>query len=111
MIQEFRNAIGAAYLGDQVTRFRLWSPWTDQVGVYLIGSNRVVAAEKTSRGYHEITVEDIAPGDLYCFQLDKSRERPDPASRSQPQGVHGPSEVVDPEFHWGGVSWRGLRLE
>ena len=57
-------------------------------------------------------VPDARPGDTYCFAFDDGRTRPDPVSRSQPHGVHGPSQVVDPDaFSWSDEDWRGIALE
>ncbi|MCZ7525999.1 MAG: malto-oligosyltrehalose trehalohydrolase [Acidimicrobiia bacterium] len=47
----------------------------------------------------------MAPGNRYRYRLDGDRELPDPASCSQPEGVHGPSAVVDPEFPWSDAGW------
>src|SRR5205085_296455 len=47
----------------------------------------------------------------YFFRLDGDKRRPDPASRYQPQGVHGPSAVMDSTYEWTDSSWRGLPLE
>jgi maltooligosyltrehalose trehalohydrolase len=52
-----------------------------------------------------------AAGDRYWYWLDKAVRRPDPASRSQPDGVHGPSQVIDPTFAWSDSEWRGTALE
>ena len=110
-MQDDANKIGATYLGHHAGRFRVWAPLTDRVGVHLLASDRVIPTEKTGRGYHETTAENVSPGDLYWFQLDKDKERPDPASRFQPQGVHGPSELLDPQFHWDSAPWPGVALE
>jgi maltooligosyltrehalose trehalohydrolase len=60
------------------------------------------------RGYHKLEAEDIEPGTLYLYRLDSGLERPDPASRFQPQGVHGPSEVIDPKaYRWENPQWSG----
>jgi len=53
-------------------------------------------------------VDDVGPGSLYRYRLDGRQERPDPASRYQPQDVHGPSQVVDDAFTWADHDWRGL---
>lgn len=66
---------------------------------------------KTPRGYHEVVVIDTEPGALYRYRLDNEKERPDPASRFQPEGVHGPSQVVDPDFQWSESHWPGLPLK
>jgi maltooligosyltrehalose trehalohydrolase len=52
-----------------------------------------------------------APGDLYSFHFDDGRVRPDPVSRSQPRGVHGPSQIIDPDaFVWSDQNWKGVAL-
>ena len=59
----------------------------------------------------ELIIEDARPGDRYRFILDGSKERPDPCSRFQPEGVHGPSEIVDPDsFAWSDANWKGIAL-
>ena len=68
--------------------------------------------ERDARGYHHVTVDGVAPGTRYMYQLDGEKERPDPVSRSQPEGVHGPSAVTDPDaFPWHDAEWAGLPLE
>ncbi len=56
-------------------------------------------------------VDDVSSGTLYRFLLNGEKQRPDPASRYQPQGVHGPSQIVDDRFEWNVSNWRGLPLE
>jgi len=53
-------------------------------------------------------VEAVRPGTRYRFRLDGGRPLPDPASRWQPEGVHGPSAVVDPRFEWDDAEWTGV---
>ena len=72
--------------------------------------DRIIPMERGKRGYHHATVGGIAPGALYLYRLDGDLERPDPASRHQPQGVHGPSCVTDPRFDWSDDNWTGLAL-
>jgi maltooligosyltrehalose trehalohydrolase len=63
-------------------------------------------------GIFTAVVDEVEPGTEYFYVIDDSRCRPDPASRSQPQGVHGPSQVVAPYvFSWGDRAWAGLPLE
>ena len=104
------DAIGAICLGDDTCRFRVWAPDHDQVAVRLIKQDQLAPLEKTVRGYHEATIRDVRPGDLYFFQLGNDRRRADPASRFQPEGVHGPSAVVNPQFSWTDRDWRGIEL-
>jgi maltooligosyltrehalose trehalohydrolase len=69
--------------------------------------------EREPNGYFSCIVESARPGMLYRLRLDGGdRLYPDPASRFQPEGVHGPSQIVDPSmFRWNDNSWKGLRIE
>jgi maltooligosyltrehalose trehalohydrolase len=69
-----------------------------------------VSLEAGDLGYYHADVPDVAAGDHYLYRLDGKKECPDPASRSQPAGVHGPTEVTDPEFRWNDAGWVGLAL-
>jgi len=72
---------------------------------------RLVNLEKMARGYHSAVAEGIPSGTPYVVCLD-GKERPDPASRLQAEGVHGPSQVVDPRaFRWNDAAWYGLSLD
>ena len=62
-------------------------------------------------GYFQAVVDGVSAGALYRYRLDGKKERPDPASRYQPQGVHGPSQIVDSRFDWKDSEWRGIPLE
>jgi maltooligosyltrehalose trehalohydrolase len=67
---------------------------------------------KDERGFWQATVEGVEPGAKYYYILDGDRERPDPASHFQPQGVHGPSQVVDHRaFRWSDDAWAGVPPE
>jgi maltooligosyltrehalose trehalohydrolase len=90
----------------------VWAPFVDRVAVHVLSpADRIHPLERSAAGYHCGTVEALGPGALYRFQLADDLELPDPASRSQPQGVHGPSAVVDPRFAWTDGGWRGIPLE
>ncbi len=103
--------LGATYLGDMRCQFHVWAPFAQEVAVHSLSpKERIVPLERRDRGYHRGIIEGVKPGDRYVYRLDGQKERPDPASRSQPQGVHGPSEVVDPYFPWDGDRWFGLPL-
>jgi maltooligosyltrehalose trehalohydrolase len=103
--------LGASHLGNGRCHFCVWAPSAQRVDVHLLmPEERCVPMEQEERGYHRAVVENVEPGSLYRYRLDEKKERPDPASKSQPQGVHGPSEVVDPSFGWEDSSWSGLSL-
>jgi len=91
--------------------FRVWAPQRERVELHIVAPHEQhVTLAKNDVGYHEATVDDVAEGTRYFFTLD-STDRPDPASRHQPEGVHGPSEVVGTDFTWHDEGWRGLTLE
>jgi maltooligosyltrehalose trehalohydrolase len=105
--------LGAICLGQHRCRFCVWAPAAQQVGVHLLAPReRLLPLQRDPRGYHSAEVEDVEPGSLYRYRLNGREERPDPASRCQPQGVHGPSQVVDAgAFPWSDAGWKGVRLE
>ena len=104
--------IGAGPHGNG-TRFRVWAPIAKRVAVMLGGRNVSLPLESEGNGYFSATMNDVRPGDRYRFSLDGGEAFPDPASRYQPEGPHGPSEVVDPSsFHWSEADarWPGISL-
>jgi maltooligosyltrehalose trehalohydrolase len=108
---QFAPAVGACYLGEGRSRFRVWAPGAQSVEVHLLAPHeRFVPLTRRTCGYYEAIVEGVEPATLYLYRLDGSRERPDPASRSQPQDVHGPSQVVDSQFGWDEGLWCGIPL-
>jgi len=103
--------IGAIALGSNRCRFRVWAPKAERVSVRLIGKpERVEMLEPEEGGYFTAEVPDIAPGCRYLFDLGNGMARPDPASRWQPEGVHGPSAVAGPAFDWTDKEWHGPDL-
>ncbi len=92
--------------------FRVWAPRAGQVEVRQIsGEGRMVTLAPEGKGYFSGTIPGMAGGDLYTYLLDGTLERPDPASRCQPEGVHGPSQVLAPSSHrWQDSSWTGMTL-
>ncbi|GIW54065.1 MAG: malto-oligosyltrehalose trehalohydrolase [Nitrospiraceae bacterium] len=102
--------LGARLLSPDRVHFRVWAPRAKAVAVRLIGrDSRPIPLEPRELGYFEATVAGAGDGDRYRYVLNDEQERPDPASRFQPDGVHGPSAVVDPgAFRWTDQGWRGL---
>ena len=104
--------LGATYLGDGRCHFCVWAPLAQQVEVVLDGRTMPMERGNRDRGYHRATVDGVRPGARYRYRLDGEKERPDPASRFQPEGVHGPSAVTDPgAFRWQDAEWPGLSVE
>src|SRR5439155_13390119 len=108
-----RQRLGTTYLGSGRCHFLVWAPTAERVELQIVSSgDRCVPLERVGRGYHRAVVDNVEPGILYRFRLNGQKERPDPASRYQPEGVHGPSQVVDlSTFPWNDGHWSGLKLE
>src|ERR1700712_443535 len=104
---------GATVLDGTRTAFRFFAPQQAQVALELAPpvTNGAPAARhamaRTPDGWHELTLEAPA-GSRYGFVLPGGLQVPDPASRSNPDGVHGTSEVVDPDrYEWLDPEWTG----
>lgn len=106
-----RCGLGANYLGHGRCKFVVWAPSAQKVEVHIVApSERIVPLKKADRDYYHTIADGVEPGTLYVYRLDGDRERPDPASRFQPQGVHGPSQVVGIDHAWEDDRWFGLPL-
>jgi maltooligosyltrehalose trehalohydrolase len=94
------------------TKFRVWAPSARSVDLVLeAATTRAVPMEKEPGGFFSLTTHDEA-GTRYRYRLDGGVAYPDPCSRFQPEGVHGPSQVVDPStFRWSDAGWAGVKLE
>lgn len=104
-------ALGAMDQGNGRCRFRVWAPAAEKVEIEIRGDKpRRIRLEPGGDGYFASEADDVRPGDLYLISLDGREGRPDPASRFQPEGVHGPSLVVDRNFAWTDADWQGLPL-
>jgi maltooligosyltrehalose trehalohydrolase len=106
-----RYPIGAE-LADHGVSFRVWAPSRKTVAVVLEnGTNRPLSREPT--GHFSGLVPEAEVGARYRFRLDNDETPyPDPASRFQPDGPHGPSQVIDPNsYAWHDRSWLGTKLQ
>jgi len=105
--------VGARIIGPGRVRFRVWAPVAQTVAVELVDQDQMtVPMQPASEGYFEAAVEGVSPRARYRYLLNGKAARPDPASRYQPEGVHGPSAVIDPDsFRWTDREWRGLSLK
>ncbi len=94
-------------------RFRVWAPRARRMAVEIKGAKPATVPMRREQGdVFEATVTGIGPGADYTYLIDGERERPDPVSRWQPHGVHGPSRVVDPDaYPWRDRDWTGLALD
>ena len=97
------------------TRFRVWAPNARHVEVVLYAGQREpqsYALAPEDGGYFAGHIAGMHAGARYMYRLDGGTPRPDPAARFQPDGVHGPSQVIDPaSFAWTDGGWCGVALE
>ena len=102
---------GAELTTQGQVRFRLWAPAAHEVELVLHdrpGAARAVKMPAVGDGWYELTTGEAHAGSRYRYRIDGKMEVPDPASRSNPDDVHGPSEVIDPTaFEWDDRAWRG----
>ena len=89
--------------------FTVWAPFKKTVEV-VIQDGDVYPMAGTEDGYWSCHVPGVKPGNRYMFNVDGNKKLPDPASRFQPEGVHGPSEVVSDKFSWDDQDWKGIPL-
>jgi maltooligosyltrehalose trehalohydrolase len=95
-----------ALLSDGSVRFRVWAPKTRRVAVRIADREHPLTGRD---GWFEGEVRGAVHGTRYAFEIDGARVRPDPASPSQPDGVHAPSEVFDARRHaWQDSAWKGI---
>ena len=103
-------ALGAVPHRDGV-HFTVWAPASHSVTLHVEGEATGRPMEPTADGYHHLDVADVGAGARYRYALDEGPPRADPASRAQPEGVHGPSAVVDlAAFDWHDQGFSGRRL-
>ncbi|HEY0681774.1 MAG TPA: malto-oligosyltrehalose trehalohydrolase [Steroidobacter sp.] len=102
--------LGAAIL-DGVARFRVWAPAARRVDVVFEGGDyKPLALSRDASGYFSGSTATSARH--YKYRVDDTGPWPDPCSRFQPQGVHGPSMLVEPDaFRWTDARWRGVEIE
>jgi maltooligosyltrehalose trehalohydrolase len=109
-----RLPVGAEVADDGV-HFRVWAPRSRTVAVQLTSpaqaETKIVPLDPESDGYFSALIPEARVNMLYKFKLD-SGAFPDPASRFQPEGPHGPSQIIDPAaFSWTDAAWRGVPRE
>lgn len=89
------------------TEFRLWAPAAEKVGVRISGLPTASTTREPGGWFSAILPENLA-GRHYTYLINDADDVPDPASRFQPDGPFGPSEIVDPtSYEWHDADWRG----
>jgi len=102
--------LGATPTSSSQTEFVVWAPRQQRIDIEIVepAPQRITLAAQPHHYFRGSA--HCGPGTQYFVVGDNGERRPDPASRFQPEGVHGPSEVIDPQFEWTDTQWRGLPL-
>ena len=103
--------LGAVPCPEAGVEFCVWAPRCRQVALEIVDPERTILPLRRMEGGYFVGTAQGGAGLRYHYLLDGTRRRPDPAARALPDGVNGPSEVVDTSaFPWTGTSWRGMPL-
>ena len=104
--------VGARYQDSGACEFVVWAPLATTVDLEIVApQHRTIPMNVQERGYWHTAIDGLSPDTQYRFLLNKEKSRPDPASRFQPEGVHGPSQVINHQsFQWEDESWKGMEL-
>ena len=107
-----RKTLGVNYTARGEAEVLVWAPYAHHVALVLHHKPVRIPMEKDAHGYWSCITHYLQPGSLYWFELDHAHQLPDPASLSQPDDVHGPSQVVN--LHttlWTDQQWKNIPLE
>lgn len=114
MQHSYEMPFGPTINDDGSIDFRLWAPTAKSVDLIVYGSSTGSAIEEdrpmdaAKDGWYLVKSDKAKVGSRYHFRIDGDLKVPDPASRFQPEDVHGPSEVIDPKrFKWTATDWKG----
>ena len=113
-----RNAVprlGAWVEEGPNVRWRVWAPGHQKLEVVIHDARgqpgRIVPLTPEPGDCFGGVLEGHGAGTFYKLRVDGEGPFPDPWSRSQPMGVHGPSQVVVPDFEWTDAGWKGVEPE
>ncbi len=112
MLSKIATGMPGANLINDGCEFRVWAPAAQSVTLRLTGQHgtRDWPMHRAEDGYFLFETQARA-GDKYFYIVDQNKPVPDPVSRLLPEGVHGRTEIIDPEnFNWTDQNWRGLLL-
>ncbi len=102
--------LGAVYTSDEC-EFIVWSPVSKAIDLYLSDEDKKIRMKKDSEDYWKVSVKDIKPGRNYFYLLNGNR-RGDPASNFQPEGISGPSQIIDhSSFGWQDQDFNPVHLK
>ena len=104
--------LGANFIGSNKCEFVVWAPFANEISLKLSSNSwQLINMDKDVGGYWSVTIDDAVPGTLYFYNINDDKDLPDPASFSQPDGVHNASQLIDHHaFTWHDQDWKGRPL-
>lgn len=105
---ELNRCLGAVPISHRATQFCVWAPRHEQLSIQNAATAELHPLAPAAGGYHLGVIDGMTAGSRYRVQIPNGPARPDPASRFQPEGVHGPSQVVPRQFAWTDEAWQGV---
>jgi len=107
-----KRKLGVNFNEEGQADIALWAPKVDCAEIYYVDKNKSEQLIGGELGLWTLTTDSLKPGDLYFFKLDGKVQFPDPASLSQPDGVHGASQAINNrEFNWTDEKWKNFALK
>lgn len=107
-----RLRLGCTQKDSSSLEFLVWAPSTERVDLHCVSPREIfVPLQRKDRGYFQAIVEGLDSDSQYFYRLNGRVDRPDPASRLQLEGVHGPSSFVGRDFRWSDHHWTGIEQE
>ncbi len=101
-----------AHFQSKETSFCVWAPFAEKMTLKIVEPEPAQHdMEQNDQGYWHKVLSKVKPGTKYKFAINGQDEKPDPASKAQPDGVHGPSVVVDLNYQWTDQHWKNLPLQ
>jgi maltooligosyltrehalose trehalohydrolase len=104
-----RRLVGVNFNVNGDAEIMVWSPLAESVDI--ICNENIISLEKKDHSNWTGSTNLVKPGDRYSFLLNKEKKISDPASLSQPGGVHGDSMAIDLQFKWSDAGWKNYPLE
>jgi maltooligosyltrehalose trehalohydrolase len=110
-MQHWNPRLGAVHKGNNRYEFCVWAPNVKTMELHLVGGEeRSMPMERGEQGYYTTTLKMTAQDQRYFYRMD-GIDYPDPASRYQPEGVYGPSQVTQSSFAWSDANWIGVPIQ
>ena len=105
-IDVLKRRIGVNFNDNGDAKVVVWAPTAKKIELKIIDQNKLINLAADNYGFWSVVTNEIKPNSLYQLRIDEDNYYPDPASLSQPEGVHGPSQAIDlKNFNWSGPNF------